>query len=521
MIPTAFFSPESPQSRRRWAWALLVSVALALALVPRVWNIAGGYEHLDEEQVVRVNRRLWQQPGWDTDWAKADMHPAFQGFHYPFVSYHYAAHAFTRLVRPFWRTEAFDARRQVVALRLFSALLGTAGVVFVMLLGRLLAGWTGAAGAGLLYALNPLLVQDAHYARPDAFMTVLALAVAWLCLAPSGRDKFRIGLAGGLVGLLIACKITCGVLALLPAWLAVRAWRRAGWRAAWPLFAWAPAGFFLGVVAGMPFAVLHFGLFIDDTLHQMAVYGGAHPPHNLVSGGPAWPLLRDYFLAVHGWMVFALAGAGGLWFAWRRRWDEVVMLVLPAVVCFVYFARQRVFFERNLCFVLPFVLVVGAVAAAALGRALAPRAGPAWGAGALALLLAGLAALPGARMTDRLVRVALDDDVVRADRATIARVLAPFSGGPQEWYTCGTSDSVTQFTARFGRGEQPPMLIGFNDYNDDYTRRISPELRSRLALEEVYLYRGAFWDLPVCTLNVYHGAKVYFRYVTGVRSPES
>jgi hypothetical protein len=512
--------PESTPRRRRRGWAVWLGLAAILALVPRVWNISGSYDHLDEEQVVCVNQRLWNQSGWDTDWAKTDMHPAFRDFHYQFVSYHYAAHFFTRIVRPLVPAETFAARRQLIVLRVFSALCGAAGVVFVLLLGRHIAGWTGAAGASFLYALNPALVQDAHYARPDAFMTCLALAVAWLCLAASGRKRLRLGTASALVGLLVASKVTCGLLAVLPAWLVLRAGWRDGWKTAAPLVALAPAGFLVGVVLGMPFAIAHFNLYLSDMTLQLAIYGGSHPPHNLVSGGALWPLLRDYFLAVHGGLLFALAVGGGLWFAWHRRWDELVMLLLPAAFCIFYFARQRVFFERNLCFVLPFLFVAAAAAAVALGRVLAPRTGSPWVAGALALLLAAMAALPGARMTDRLVRGALDDREITQERIRQEQALAPVAAGLREWYTFGTSDPVPKLLARFGRSEQPPVLIGFNDYNDDYFRQGWPELRSRLIGEEVYLQRGPFWDLPVCTLNVYHGAKVHFLLVTGVRSPE-
>jgi len=520
MINPASSPTEATRWQRRGGWAALLGLALVFALAPRVWNLSGSYEHLDEEQVLCVNQRLWNQPGWDTDWAKADMHPAFRDFHYQFVSYHYAAHFFTRMVRPLVPAEVFAARRQLIVLRLFSALCGAAGVGFVLLLGRQVAGPAGAAGAFLLYTLNPALVQDAHYARPDAFMTCLALGVAWLCLAPPGRGRWRLGAASALVGVLVASKITCGLLAVLPAWLVLRAGWREGWKTAAPLVALAPAGFLVGVVLGMPFAIAHFNLYLSDMTLQLAIYGGSHPPHNLVSGGALWPLLRDYFLAVHGGLLFALAVGGGVWFAWHRRWDELVMLVLPAVFCIIYFARQRVFFERNLCFVLPFLFVAAAAAAVALGRVLAPRTGSPWVAGALALLLAVMAALPGARMTDRLVCVALDDQEIIRERARQEQALAPVAAGLQEWYTFGTSDPVPKLLARFGRSEQPPVLIGFNDYNDDYFRRGWPDLRNRLIGEEVYLQRGAFWDLPVCTLNVYHGAKVHFLLVTGVRSSE-
>ncbi len=74
-----------------------------------------------------------------------------------------------------------------------------------------------ALGVGLWVAVNPLLVQDSHYARPEAFLTLVTLG---LVLTAFGRPPRRAGggpsLAGVLFGLVVACKVTLGLWFWLP-----------------------------------------------------------------------------------------------------------------------------------------------------------------------------------------------------------------------------------------------------------------------------------------------------------------
>src|SRR6185436_1753396 len=100
--------------------------------------------------------------------------------------------------------------------RFFVAALACLVVGQAMHLGHKLGGWVAAVSAGLLTAVATLLVQDAHYIRPEPFVTVLTLAAVTVSLPAAGAQRWRPLAAALCVGLLVACKISMLALAWLP-----------------------------------------------------------------------------------------------------------------------------------------------------------------------------------------------------------------------------------------------------------------------------------------------------------------
>ena len=174
-------NPSRPWPR---PWRLWLVVA-AVALVPRLIGLRYGLPAVyNPDEVAIMSRAL--------AFAKGDLNP--HNFLYP-TFYFYALFAWegltavvavaTRAVDSFgaFQREFFiDPTRVFVAGRLLTALLGTATVVAVGVLGsRLPSPMTGLAAA-LLLAVAPLHVLNSHYVKHDVPVTFL-IVLAYLAYA--------------------------------------------------------------------------------------------------------------------------------------------------------------------------------------------------------------------------------------------------------------------------------------------------------------------------------------------------
>jgi hypothetical protein len=111
----------------------------------------------------------------------------------------------------------------VLGLRVAQAAFTAAGVTVVMALARALAGPRVALAAGLLYALDPLLVVAGALLYPEAVAAVVMAALVVVALRAAGRDDARrTALAGVLLGALALLRPVALVLApALACWLVV------------------------------------------------------------------------------------------------------------------------------------------------------------------------------------------------------------------------------------------------------------------------------------------------------------
>jgi len=176
------------------------------------------------------------------------------------------------------------------AARLLSALVGVVLVALAGAAGRQLAGRKGALFSGIVVALSPGLIQQAHFYTVDPIGAVLASGA----VLAAARRRWRT--AGMLTGLAVACKLSLAVTAaaLLGAALLqargrtsfadaseedARPWRRL-LHAAWP-FAWPAVVAFLVV---SPWSLLT----------PVACWRGPLTQSMLVSGRYVFPYTQQY-----------------------------------------------------------------------------------------------------------------------------------------------------------------------------------------------------------------------------------
>ncbi|MCL5257566.1 MAG: glycosyltransferase family 39 protein [Chloroflexi bacterium] len=257
--------------------------------------------------------------------------------------------------------------------RATTAVLGTALVAVTYLIGsRHFGKNVGLIAAGLA-AVSPLLIENSHYITPDipvALLVALALMLAleglragtnapllwsglFVGLAASAKyNGIVVGVAIVVVWLLRAIPAGTGlrILALVRSF-SLRALRT-------PSIVAVPVLAVAGFLAFTPFAVLDWPKFSHDMLFHIGIYEGER--YLPMADVPIW---LNYLVSLFGrgeWPVLLSATGGVALLLWRRSRPALVLLVF-AMVYFVFFNQFPSFFLRNMVPLIPVLAVLGAV----------------------------------------------------------------------------------------------------------------------------------------------------------------
>jgi hypothetical protein len=495
-------------------WWLLAAIVIVGGFGLRFAYHNRGYGHPDEPITVAVVGYMRQSGDWDTNWAKASLEPLLKYDQYNFSSYLHATYFFYRGAKLLPLTaEWLGAERGLLAYRFFSVALGAFVVWQTLRLARRGFGRVTAVLAGGMAAVATLLVQDAHYARPEAFVTVLTLAAVGLCWPRPTLAGARMVAGAFLIGVLVAAKVSMLLLAFLPLVPLVAAWpgrRGIAWVVALPV----TAG--LGFAAGAPGAVLHPEVFLNGVRYLATHYAGLHPPHSHPDGAAVGGMMARYFGATLGWPALAGFFLGVAVIGWRRRWAELALLAGPVIVFAGYFAGQSVFFERNLSHVVPLFIIVAAAGAKFAADWLTerwPRISPVGPVAILGLLLIH----PSVRLTWPLVATEFSGRGAQRHHEFAEAIRARHPEAPWLATLFLTEEPLHELAAHFGRGTRP-VLVGFSDYHDGWTVRNLQLLEQRFVVEAVAEEEETFPGLPPCTLLTYHRARERYLLVRGVRT---
>ncbi|HEU5348603.1 MAG TPA: hypothetical protein VFU63_08325 [Ktedonobacterales bacterium] len=213
-LPTKLISPQQqPESPRKslslWLVLATVVVVTAVAGAGRLYATTHfSYSHPDEPIAIAVISHVFQTHEDDTDWGRTNVNKTFRYDQYNFSSYYLFAAYMEKLGGQAATDLAHPSGVLLKHLRNLSAALGALCVLFAGILGWRLGGGICAVTASLLTACSASLFQDSIYARPETFVTLLTLL---LCLALTSEKTHRgliLSVAGFLIGILIACKIT-------------------------------------------------------------------------------------------------------------------------------------------------------------------------------------------------------------------------------------------------------------------------------------------------------------------------
>lgn len=502
----------SQVSSVRWLGWTLAAVIVAAGGWLRGAYYEMGFRYPDEVIVSAVVGHMRQSGDWDTNWIKAEGVPAeMRQDQYNFSSYHYAvyfAYRAAKLVPALdgWRSreDGFDLYRFV------SVAFATLALVGILWLGWLAGGQIAALLAGLAAMAAVLQVQDAHYVRPESFMTLLMVVVVALVWRSPRRSTGRLLLAGGLMGLLLACKVSLVLVCWVPL---LAAWcHGATWRERATLGTAVGGAMAAGFALGAPGAVLQPTKFLHGVDYLARQYARGHPPHGHIWGARVGDLEVQYIVATVGWVALALALLGAV-VLWRRREKEaLVLLALPPLLLLGYFGIQRVFFERNLSPVVPLLLVLAGVGGAAVLKPLAPRWRWLAGLGAGALLVVVPLRITWPLVTREITSLGPDQRAAFDDR-----LRARFAESKWMEESLVGPGVVTKLQQHFKASTQP-VLLRATDFHDEWSEHTRRSVEYDFVWERLAVQPSVFPDVPVCTLLTYHSARSTYYRITGVRA---
>jgi hypothetical protein len=492
---------DEAEGRGPWLGAAAVC-AIVLAGVALRWCYLGAHTyHPDETYPVALIERYRTTGDLDVNLAKVPLPGPALGDQYAGSAYHHLMIAWDALLRRAGWPGGDGPDAALIRVRAFSALMGSLALALFARIAWLELGFAGAAAAAALAAVNPVLVQDAHFARPDSLLLLLALVFLALCRSPGPPSLARAAALGVLLGVLAACKSTTGLLIALPFAAAAAAGAPAR-RALGPLalFVAVTAASFL---AAEPDSWLHFRQFVSGLRTLNAQYSQPFPAQGPIDGGTTFAMAGRYFYATLGASTALLVAAGVAWWVRRSSWLPLVAWILPAAAFALFYGSRTNFFERSYGTFLPGVFLAAGAGAAVLASRRGP--GP-----VLAGALSVLAVLPGARVTFILVSLSLSGRAEAVHQAYAHRLRAAAAPVPvvNTWLCAPAQLDVCLKLAAQVHG---PLILAVGDFGDDWTARSVRQLKAALPVRQIAFIEGPFSGLPMSSLQCYNGPS--FRYL--------
>jgi hypothetical protein len=521
---------KSKDNKKKYLFALIGSASICSVLFfsnTLLFNQIPEVQNFDEVIPIRVIQHMDQSSTLDTDWNIKGLPDYFRRVHFNFSGYLIAAYAYVSVVKPSAISNDIELLTQ---LRQFSRL-SMLGVIFlVFLCVRQLWGIGYGALAAVAVMLAPLLFQDAHYARPEAFGTLLFTTCFALALAFERNARWeasRILLILLICGFLSSIKITYISATLFCVPLMQRNYspfvdRKLLHTRALSIVALAVTGLLalpLGFYIGAPYALAHPGTYWEGMEALRVQYSGPHPPYSL--GLWTWfgqlGYIASYFGTTLGILALALHCIGYI----NREAKNVMMAYLVIVIATItFFANQHVFFERNFSHLVPvfLILTVGGIRvvvnsirthripATALE---ATRAGAALGLFTISQVppihisgeLRHYFSVDNVAMMHVKLQTAIDTAVRGSGASKVIQVDYPHvfrSSLPNE-HACVLYQAVT--------------------YGDYWSRKFIANLPATIVVADYIPSR--FINVPTSTLQTYHSATIYLLYDDRFCNPDN
>jgi hypothetical protein len=505
---------------RRWlltATATLVVLMLGVTAYRMPHAGTNFIPHPDQVIPVKVLQSMQSHGDLDTDWARADLPQNFLGFRYNFSGYILSSYLLIDGLSPRSIPDDGALAKQLRRLSCWYSAL-TLAICFLLLARHLNLGY--ALAGTLAVALVPQLIQDAHYARPEALSTLLFTACFALSTLRPRTTHFRWlvpVITAAACGLLASIKFTyaiSGAFAFVAAFQLLDEGNMRGTPISKLLGIAGLVGiaFLAGFAIGAPHAILDPPGYLQGILALKSQYSGGHPPHMSMNGGlagQAW-LISAYYAAVLGVPALLLHATG---YVGKRLLPSKFAYAAILVFTTSGFLLQKVFFERNFSLLLPVFIVIAMLGIATL-QGWASRWIPATSTVGR-LVLATLASLLFALTVYKSMPIALKLSryFTQTGQAEIHEQRTSFEQATKVSLGAARVEWLPYYLIYAGKypdGDAGCMLFGFDAYNDDWSARF---LRQMPATFRVISHMPSdFDDIPVSTLQAYHSPAVYLFY---------
>ncbi len=492
---------------------LVLGISFYLRFSNLNWGVGGKVAagwHPDEQIVVKVDDSLAANH-FDTDMKRAPLPENLQWARYNFSSYFYASYLWYSVASPLeraWHPKHHPTAGTVlVTYRVFSALLGVLACLLVYASARRMMPAPFAALAALFTGVLPLLVQDSHYARAEAFVTAGAVGALWLALsmrrASSAARCFWTGL---LIGFLTAAKVSLAPLLLLPACSILACFwplQRQSFRPVSKRLSVLLGGFLAGCVLGVPYGFIHWRDWWEGWTFLKTQYSHPFQPYGPYPEGYCFGFIDNYILHTFGAFLLIFAALGVVRLLRLKQYSMLFLLVPLPVFYYLTFGFQQSFFERNISHIVPWIAILAALGCLELwaGMLRASRVTE-LRIGALALAIVLCLWVPLA-ISWRLAVILLsghEPDPVKKYEALLRNVYPGVPVAYDYWWADQVLEHIQQQLASTPEG----YVLKVGDANDSLSRHQLFTAEHVFRLKLLAVVPGHFSDLPTCTLQMYH-----------------
>lgn len=355
--------------KRSWLLAAILVLAFTLGggMLRAHLQVIGIYNQPDEQIAVALVGKILKTDSDDTNWAHTDVRELFRYDQYNFSSYY----LFSVYFEKFSGKADGDIKHPallVFDLRRLSVRLGMLCILLAGLLGWRIAGTVTSVSAAALTAISVTLFQDSLYARPEAFVTALSLALLIVLTSQRLHRGIVLALSGLIIGLLIACKITFLLyvpfpILLAPAFLSAQAKENSSNR---HLVYWSGSmciyflAICIGFYIGAPYAAQFPWEYINGIKYLFTQYENGWWPNGLLPTSTGLERLGNgltYLIYTVGYPALVLA-CFGIARLIKTRDVRLALILVGPFLTLLYFLQTKAFFERNFSQALPVLFVL-------------------------------------------------------------------------------------------------------------------------------------------------------------------
>jgi 4-amino-4-deoxy-L-arabinose transferase-like glycosyltransferase len=346
---------------------LLLFFSAALLAVWLRYDVSTEVYSIDETLITEIIQSMFDNRNLDANFNQivGGWFPGAEYHQYIFSSYIVSA----RLWVEFLQVAILNKINLWVAVRAWGCALDLATFFLVFGIGKMYSGRAVGLLAAFLYAISPTAVFEAHWIRPDVYMSFAAAGIAMASLYMSRYFYICTLLAAMLSGAAFACKFS-GLLLIAAPFIALvyrpvpgsgLTFSRA---ASWLVIS--IAGFVIGFGLSSPYALINFEKFLWGTQFVFWQYSLGQPSEGSVYPGLANPILDAlgfYMLALGPFFCATVVLA--FWLGWRNKTERRKLMIIASVpmVCLASIATQQQFSIRNISHAMPVLCVLASAGA--------------------------------------------------------------------------------------------------------------------------------------------------------------
>ncbi len=347
----------------------------------------------------------------------------------------------------------------------------------------------------LFFIFSPLLIQDAHYARPESFFMLISVSTIFFLF---NFSKYYILFTGLLIGFGMSTKVSFAPFFLIPIYLIF--YRERNIIKATILFL---TMVMIGFIIGTPYAVLEPKKYLNGVTYLMNQYAGIHPPHSHKNYSylSQFVWISEYFFKTHGIFFFLFPII--LLFFKKKEIDlgKICILFLICLFYLLYFSTRSVFFARNFSHIVPIILLLSTIAINFIFHHQTSFF-------AKTIILVVL-------ITTLYTEISVSYQIFQNTQPYYIKKKSQHLQKVEEHLCLQYKTNIYNiafpeiFASKNIFNTNSHMILKVIDYQDDWSKNFIKKLKYA-GLKEVYILYSDFYNIPTSTLHTYHSPTYHY-----------